>query len=129
MKVLGILILMFLGFNIVGFTQNQDADLMIYDVTEEDAHFPGGNDFLQKWIAANFELPSDLTKSEQGKIYLSFVIEKDGSVSNVRIVKGLSEKLNEVAIKVVEKMPKWKPAINNGKPVRSRFMLPISVVL
>ncbi len=129
MKVLGILILMFLGFNNVGFTQNQDADLMIYDVTEEDAHFPGGNDFLQKWIAANFELPSDLTKSEQGKIYLSFVIEKDGSVSNVRIVKGLSEKLNEVAIKVVEKMPKWKPAINNGKPVRSRFMLPISVVL
>ena len=129
MKVLGLLILMFLGFNNVGFTQNQETDLMIYDFTEEDAQFPGGNDFLQKWIATNFELPSDLTKSEQGKIYLSFVIEKDGSVSNIRIVKGLSDKLNEVAIKVVEKMPKWKPAINNGKPVRSRYTLPISVVL
>jgi protein TonB len=129
MKVLGLLILMFLGFNNVGFTQNQETDLMIYDFTEEDAQFPGGNDILQKWIATNFELPSDLTKSEQGKIYLSFVIEKDGSVSNIRIVKGLSDKLNEVAIKVVEKMPKWKPAINNGKPVRSRYTLPISVVL
>jgi protein TonB len=129
MKVLVILILMFLGFNNVGFTQNQDADLMIYDVTEEDAHFPGGNDFLQKWIATNFEVPSDLTKSEQGKIYLSFVIEKDGSVSNIRITRGLSEKLNNEAIKLVQKMPSWKPAINNGKPVRSRFMLPISVVL
>jgi protein TonB len=129
MKVLGLLILMFLGFNNVSFTQNQETDLMIYDFTEEDAQFLGGNDFLQKWIATNFELPSDLIKSEQGKIYLSFVIEKDGSVSNVRIVKGLSEKLNEIAIKVVEKMPKWKPAINNGKPVRSRYMLPISVVL
>jgi protein TonB len=129
MKGLGLFILMFLGFNMVGFAQNQETDLMIYEVTEEDAQFPGGVDFIQKWIVANFELPSDLTKSEQGKIYLSFVIEKDGSVSNVRIVKGLSEKLNMVAIKVVEKMPKWKPAINNGKPVRSRFMLPISVVL
>ena len=129
MKVLGLLILMFLGFNNVSFTQNQETDLMIYDFTEEDAQFPGGNDFLQKWIATNFELPSDLTKSEQGKIYLSFVIEKDGSVSNIRITRGLSEKLNNAAIKLVQKMPSWKPAINNGKPVRSRLMLPISVVL
>ena len=129
MKVLGLLILMFLGFNNVSFTQNQETDLMIYDFTEEDAQFPGGNDFLQKWIATNFELPSDLTKSEQGKIYLSFVIEKDGSVSNIRITRGLSEKLNNAAIKLVQKMPNWKPAINNRKPVRSRFMLPISVVL
>ncbi len=129
MKVLGILILMFLGYNNVGFTQNQETDLMIYDVTEEAAHFPEGNDFLQKWIAKNFELPSDLTKSEQGKIYLSFVVEKDGSLSNIRIIRGLSEKINNAAIEVVQKMPKWKPAINNGKPVRSRFTLPISVVL
>jgi protein TonB len=129
MKSLGLFILMFLGFNMVGFAQNQETDLMIYEVTEEDAQFPGGVDFIQKWIVANFELPSDLTESEQGKIYLSFVIEKDGSISNIRITRGLSEKLNNAAIKLVQKMPKWKPALNNRKPVRSRFMLPISVVL
>ena len=129
MKSLGLLILMFLVFNNTGYTQIQESDLMIYDVTEEGAQFPGGVDSLRNWIATNFELPQEVNKSEQGKIYLSFVIEKDGSISNIRITRGLSEKLNNEAIKLVQKMPSWKPAINNGKPVRSRFMLPISVVL
>lgn len=128
MKVFVIVLFWIVGTSQVVFSQDQVTDSVIYDIVEEYAEFPGGGDFL-KWIAKNFELPSDLTKSEQGKIYLSFVIEKDGSLSNIRIIRGLSEKINNAAIEVVQKMPKWKPAINNGKPVRSRFMLPISVVL
>ena len=128
MKVFLIVLFWIVGTSQVVFSQDQVTDSVIYDIVEEYAEFPGGGDFL-KWIAKNFELPSDLTESEQGKIYLSFVIEKDGSISNIRITRGLSEKLNNAAIKLVQKMPNWKPAINNRKPVRSRFMLPISVVL
>jgi protein TonB len=129
MKVFVIVLFWIVGTIQVVFSQGQVTDSVVYDFVEEYAEFPGGADFLHKWIAKNFELPQEVNKSEQGKIYLSFVIEKDGSVSNIRITRGLSEKLNNEAIKLVQKMPSWKPAINNGKPVRSRFMLPISVVL
>ncbi len=111
----------------IGFSQTQVADTIVYDAAENDAEFLGGSGGVGVWISSNFELPTEISKSEQGKIYLSFVVEKDGSVSNVKIVKGLSEKLNKAAISAVNKMPKWKPAMNNGKAVRSRFTLPIQI--
>jgi TonB family protein len=129
MKVIAFFILLLTSCLHVAYSQSLESDLTIYEFTDQSAEFPGGAVGLSNWIAQSFQLPSDILSSEQGKIFISFVVEKDGSVSNIRIIKGLTERLNVAAMKVVEKMPKWKPALNNGKVVRSKFTLPISIAL
>ena len=63
----------------------------------------------------------------EGKIIVRFVVELDGSISNVEVARGLSPEANREAIRVVRSMPRWKPGKNNGKAVRSRFSLPILI--
>ena len=129
MKVIAFFILLLTSCLHVAYSQSQELDMTIYEFTDNSPEFPVGAVELRNWIAKTFEVPSDLDDAEQGKIFVSFVVEKDGSVSNIRIIKGLTDRLNVAAMKVVEKMPKWKPALNNGKLVRSKFTLPISIAL
>ena len=99
----------------------------IFDFVEEDAEFPGGSEKLTAYIAKNF---NQLVVNEKvkGKVFVVFVVEKDGSISNVKIMRGLSPEVNSETIRVIESLPSFKtPGKNKGKAVRSRFMLPILI--
>jgi protein TonB len=93
---------------------------------EEMPSYPGGQDALYSVISSNINYP-DIAKRAGiiGKVLLSFVIEKDGSVSNIRIERGIGGGCDEEAIKAVSKLDKWNPGIQNGRPVRVRMMIPI----
>lgn len=95
---------------------------------EEEAEFPGGYASMMRFIQENFVVPrTDLEIGIQGRITVRFVVEKDGQVSNVSIERGLSADSNKEAIKVVSKMPNWKPGKNGGRAVRQWCTLPINV--
>jgi len=100
----------------------------ILDFVEEEATFPGGN--IQRWINENVVYP-DVSKElgEQGKVYVEFVVEPDGSITNVKVARSVSEDLDKEAVRVIRRMPRWNPGKNNGKAVRQRCRLPINFQL
>ena len=98
-------------------------DNQIYEATEQDAEFPGGN--ASQYVASRFN--PEAADDVEGKIIVRFVVEKDGSISNVEVARGLSPEADREAIRVLRSMPRWKPGKNSGKVVRCRFSLPIVI--
>ncbi len=102
----------------------------IYEDVDESATFPGGTVEMMKYISANVKYPeSAMDNGEQGKVFVEFVINKDGSISNIKILKGISRDLDTEAMRVVKNMPKWTPALLDGEKVRSVARMPINFVL
>ncbi|MNJ83794.1 transport protein TonB [compost metagenome] len=100
----------------------------IYAVTDEQAEFPGGIAALKKYMMNNLQYPARANEMElQGKVYLQFIVSKEGEISNVKLLRGLPDckECDLEAIRLVKAMPKWKPGKNNGKPVNSYFNLPV----
>lgn len=96
------------------------------------AEFPGGYQEMARFIAKNTRYPQeDIEMGNEGKVYLRFVVGKDGDIEDVRVTRGVefSEKMNKEAIRVVKSMPNWKPGEVNGKAVRSYFDLPVNFKL
>ena len=117
----------------IAFCQNEvkvSDDDAIFFVVEVQPEFPGGMDSMYAFIQKNLIYP-EKAKAEgiEGRVFITFTIEKDGSVSNVKILRGIGGGCDEVAKEVVEKMPKWKPGTQRGKPVRVQFNLPIKFEL
>lgn len=108
-----------------------EEDNTIHDIVDEDPVFMGGDEAMGKFINNNLRYPAKAEKMGiQGTVYISFLIEKDGQVSDVKVLKGIpSEDCNKEALRVVAKMPKWKPGLYQGKPVRTRMKIPIRYVL
>ena len=105
------------------------SDSIVYSkiAVEEQAEFPGGYNALQQYIKQNLKWPKVEGPCEiVGKVYVEFTIETDGSVKDVKVIKGLSAAFDKEAIRVVESMPKWKPAMEKGKPVQMKFTIPIT---
>lgn len=99
----------------------------IFVAVEQRAEFPGGTAALMKYLSSHLHYPEAATQNDvQGKVVLQFVVEKDGSVGAVTVLKGLDRDCDREAIRVVKSMPKWQPGKNNGVPVRSYFQLPIT---
>lgn len=99
----------------------------VYDVVEEMPAYPGGDGKLMSFIRDNVQYPAEAAKrKEQGLVVVQFVVEKDGSLTDFEINRHATPALDEAAIEVIKKMPKWKPGKTNGKPVRVRFSLPVS---
>ena len=100
----------------------------IYDFPDVDAEFKGGAVSYREYIWANFHYPEEALKyDDQGRIYLTFIVEIDGSITGVEVMRsGLTEALNNAALKLVRDMPNWSPAQMNGEFVRSRCRLPIT---
>lgn len=93
---------------------------------EEAASFQGGQKELFKYVYANYNYPQrDIDEGNAGTIYVKFVVEKDGSLTGARILRGINERLDKEALRVVKSMPRWKPARNGGRKVRMFFQLPI----
>lgn len=88
--------------------------------------YPGGINAMYDFIQKNLKYPeSAKDKGIEGRVFISFVVEKDGSISNVNVLRGVCEELDAEAVKVVKAMPKWTPGMNNGKAVRVQYTLPI----
>ena len=99
----------------------------IFVAVEQQAEFPGGMAALMKWLSNNIRYPEAAQQNDvQGRVIVKFVVEKDGSVSQAQIVKGVDKDLDKEALRVVNKMPKWQAGKNNGVAVRSYFTLPVN---
>lgn len=99
----------------------------IFVAVEQPAEFPGGPAAMMKWLNNNMRYPEAAQQNDiQGKVVVNFVVEKDGSIAQVKIAKGVDKDLDREAVRVVKKMPKWQPGKNNGVPVRSYFNLPVT---
>ena len=89
--------------------------------------FPGGTEKLLEFLKENIHYPKIAEENGiQGRVVVTFVVEKDGSIGKAKIVKSVDPSLNEEAIRVLKLLPKWKPAMLNGKPVRSKYTVPIT---
>lgn len=102
----------------------------IFVAVEQQPEFPGGTAALMKWLASNVRYPQmALENGISGRVIVKFVVEKDGSVSGVTLVRGVDKDLDREAIRVVKSMPKWQPGKNNGQAVRCYFNLPVNFKL
>ena len=121
-------------FNIFKITSDEDINVKvkhvkndtIYQEVDQMPEFPGGMEAMMKFVASNIQYPQDaIDEGLEGRIMVSFVVEKDGLVSNVKVLKGVCESIDEEAARVVRGMPKWKPGMKDGKPVRVSYQIPI----
>lgn len=102
----------------------------IFVAVEQQAEFPGGQAALMKWLSNNIRYPESAQQNDvQGRVIVKFVVEKDGSIGQATILKGVDKDLDREALRVVKKMPKWQPGKNNGVAVRSYFNLPVTFKL
>lgn len=102
----------------------------IFQVVEQTAMFPGGYQAMNKYLRDNIKYPQQAKETgTQGKVFLTFVVEKDGSITDIKILRDIGSGCGEEAIRVVKSMPKWTPAKQRGKTVRQQFNLPVSFAL
>lgn len=106
-------------------TQQQAGEVVI-----TQPEFKGGSEALYKYILTNFEYPEEAAKrSISGTMEVEFTIEKSGDVSNVGILKGLDEQVDEQVLRLLKAMPRWTPATRNGVPVRYKVSMPLTLKL
>lgn len=104
--------------------------LDVYRITDQMPEFPGGEDEMMKFVQDNVVYPQQAKDAGvEGRVFVSFIVETDGSVSDVKVLHGIGHGCDEVAVEVVQSMPKWKPGFHNGKAVRVGYMLPLSFQL
>ena len=102
----------------------------IFQIVEEMPAYPGGEQKLMEFVAKNIKYPQIARETGiQGRVFVGFVIEPDGSVSNVKVLRGIGGGCDEEAMRVVKSMPKWKPGKQRGKAVRVSYMLPVNFKL
>ena len=102
----------------------------IFKIVEEMPAFPGGEAKLMEYVAKNVKYPQIARETGiQGRVFVNFVVEPDGSVSNVTVLRGIGGGCDEEAMRVVKNMPKWKPGKQRGKAVRVSYMLPVNFKL
>ena len=113
-------------FALASVAQSQ-ADNNIYTVVEEMPQFPGGDSAMVDYLTHNLHYPpAEKEKGIQGKVFVGFVIEKDGAVNQVEIKRGIGEECDAEAVRVVKEMPNWEPGKQSGVLVRTAIVLPIS---
>ena len=102
-------------------------DGKIYTVVNQQPDFPGGEAAIMAFIKKNLKYPASASENGiQGRVTLSFVVEKDGSISNIEILRSPAEELSQEAIRIVKSMPKWKPGVLKGEKVRVKYVLPVT---
>ena len=108
----------------------EEEEDKIFTVVEQQPEFQGGYEAMMNFIKKNMRYPASARRmGVDGTVYVSFVVSKDGSISEVKTIRGISADCDKEAIRVVSMMPPWKPGKQNGKPVFVRFVLPIKFKL
>lgn len=106
------------------------VDNEIYSVVSQDPQYPGGQEAMAKFLSDNLVYPAEARdKGITGRVVVTFVVEKDGNVSNVKVLRDIGGGCGAEAVRVVKKMPRWKPGKANGKAVRTQFTLPLNFSL
>lgn len=106
-----------------GPSEDEEAK-QIFEVVEVQPEFTGGD--LNKWLTKNLQYPEIAAENGiQGRVIVQFVVERDGSASQIKVVRGVDPSLDKEAMRIVSIMPKWKPGMQQGKPVRYRYTLPV----
>ena len=116
----------------ISFKSQQSAEDKgeVSEFLEDMPEFPGGEKAMMQWIAQNIQYPKEAIDGHiEGRVVVSFIVEKDGSISNAEVKRSIHESLDKEALRVVNAMPKWKPGMENGQPVRARFHIPVSFKL
>lgn len=99
----------------------------VFEYLEEMPEFPGGEAALLKFLQSKIVYPAIAAENNiQGKVYVGFIVERDGSVSDVKVLRPIDPSLDKEAMRVVKLLPKWKPGMQTGKPVRCRFQIPVT---
>ena len=99
----------------------------IFGAAEEMPSFPGGEKALMQYIKDNTYYPKEMCEgAAQGRVMVGFVINEDGSISDVKVLRSLTPECDEVAVKIVNGMPKWNPGKQNGKAVKTKYTVPVS---
>lgn len=99
----------------------------VFGPAEQQPEYPGGTHAMYKFIEANLRMPRKAKNARiSGRVFVSFLVKETGEISDITVLKGLGFGCDEEAARIVGLMPKWKPAKQYGKPVRVRYMLPVS---
>lgn len=110
--------------------EEEKEDTPVFFIVEDMPEFPGGQLALRKFIAQAVKYPVIAQENGiQGKVFVNFVVAKDGSVTNAKIARGVDPSLDKEALRVVNSLPKWKPGRQGGKPVRVSYTVPINFQL
>ncbi len=110
--------------------ETPDAPDAVFNVVETMPEFPGGQDARHKYIASALKYPDEAKKAgTTGTVYITFVVETDGSISDAKVLRGIGHGCDEAALEAVRNMPKWKPGMQRGKAVRVQFNMPIRFAL
>ncbi len=105
----------------------QVVENKVFDIAEQMPSFKGN---VNQWLASNLTYPAVAAENGiQGRVIVQFVVEKDGSVSNVQVVRSVDPALDREAVNVVKRMPRWNPGMNNGQPARVKYTLPVTFKL
>ncbi|WP_455665450.1 TonB family protein [Phocaeicola sp.] len=114
----------------VGYTPvavEDDPSYQVFQVVEEMPEFPGGIGECLKFLGKNIKYPVEAQQAgTQGKVIVQFVVEKDGSIANPKVVRSIDPNLDGEAIRVISIMPKWKPGMQKGQPVRVKYTVPVT---
>jgi protein TonB len=106
--------------------KSADDDVLNFTVVEDLPQPPGGYGEFMKWLTRNLKYPSAAeTRRQQGKVVAEFIVNTDGSITNVAIVKSLAPDCDNEALRVLRMMPRWTPGIQNDKPCRTKVCIPI----
>ena len=115
---------------LVAFTVNAQSDTSankIYLATDQAPEFPGGISEFTSFVAKTIRYPiKSRTRGKDGRVLVTFVIEKDGSITNGKILRAVADDIDAEALRVVNLSPKWNPGIVNGAPVRTQYTFPIN---
>ena len=105
----------------------KEVENKVFDVVEEQPSFPGGQGALMQWLSDNIKYPVIAAENGvQGRVIVQFVVSKTGSISDVKVVRGVDPSLDREAVRVVSQMPKWTPGRQNGTTVNVRYTLPVT---
>lgn len=108
----------------------EEEEAQIFTVVESMPQFPGGDGALLAYLSNNINYPRMALESGiQGKVFVTFVVEKDGFITDVKVLRGIGGGCDEEAIRVVQNMPQWRPGVQRNMPVRVQFNLPIRFIL
>ena len=108
----------------------KEEESKVFDVVEQMPSFPGGQTALMQWLSSNISYPVIAAENGvQGRVIVQFVVEKDGSISDVQVVKSVDPSLDKEAARVVSKMPTWIPGKQNGAAVRVKYTVPVTFKL
>ena len=104
-----------------------DDESQVFTVVEEMPKFPGGQGALLEFLAKNIQYPAEAKQNgTQGRVQICFIVEKDGSLSNVEVLRGIDPALDAEAVRVIKAMPKWEPGKQRGQVVRVKYTVPVT---